>query len=58
MAVIKIINQVTVFLLEITMLIAYGFYGMTRQWNFLPKLLFTIGIFSAAIILWSVFANE
>lgn len=53
---IKGINLVIVFLLEVAMLVSYGLYGMTRQWSFLPKLLFTIFIISTAIVLWSIFA--
>jgi uncharacterized protein DUF2568 len=53
---IKSINQILVFILEMIMLFSYGYFGMTRQWNFSPKLLFTFLFVSAAIILWSIFA--
>lgn len=52
----KTINQVIVFLLEMAMLVTYGYYGMTRPWNLALKLLFTFLILAAAIGLWSVFA--
>lgn len=53
---IKIMNQGAIFLLEITMLVSYGYYGITRQWGLGAKLLFTVFILSIAIALWSIFA--
>jgi hypothetical protein len=53
---IKITNQALTFLLEIAMLISFGYYGMTRSWNFFPRLLFTIAILAIAICLWAILA--
>ncbi len=53
---IKSLNQILVFILEIIMLISYGYFGMTRQWNLAVKLSFTIIVVSIAILLWSIFA--
>lgn len=52
----KTINQTVAFLLEIAMLIAFGYYGMHRPWSLLPKLLFTILLIAVAILLWGRFA--
>lgn len=52
----KIINQITTFLLEIAMLASLGYYGMSRSWNLLPRLLLGIGLIGIAISLWAVFA--
>lgn len=53
---IKITNQTITFLLEIAMLISFGYYGMTRSWHFFPRLLFTIVILAVAIGLWAILA--
>ncbi len=53
---IKVITQIITFLLEITMLITYGHYGLNRPWDFMYRLLFAILIISVAVLLWSVFA--
>ncbi len=53
---VKIINQVCTFRLELGMFAAYGYYGLTRQWSFLPRVLLTFLLISAAIGLWAVFA--
>jgi hypothetical protein len=52
----KTIYQAIAFLLEIAMLISYGYYGMSRRWNFLPRLLFTITLVAIVITLWAIFA--
>lgn len=53
---IKLINQVVVFILEIIMLITFGYFGFARQWNIIPKILLTIFIIATAIGLWAIFA--
>lgn len=53
---IKTTNQIIIFILEITMLVAFGLYAMNRPWNFVSRLLFAIFIISAAITLWAIFA--
>lgn len=53
---IKSLNQILVFILEMIMLISYGYFGMTRQLNFSPRLLCTFLFVSVAVILWSIFA--
>ena len=53
---IKSINQIFVFILEIIMLISYGYFGMTRQWNLASRLLLALLIVSIAILLWARFA--
>ena len=53
---IKIINSIVVFSLEMGMLFTYGDYGMTRNWNLPTKLLFTIGALALVIYLWAVYA--
>ncbi len=53
---IKSANQITVFVLELIMFITYGYYGMSKQWNFIPRHLFTMLIVSAAITLWAILA--
>ncbi len=53
---VKLINQVVVFCLELVMLIAYGRYGMAQPWGLVPRLLFTALIVSAAVVLWSLLA--
>lgn len=53
---IKNINAFIVFLLEIIMLISIVDFGMSRQWNLSPRLLFTLLVLLIAILLWSVFA--
>jgi len=53
---VKSVNQVLVFILEIIMFIAFGYFGFARQWNLIPKLLLTIFIITTAVALWAVFA--
>lgn len=53
---IKSINQIVAFALEIIMLVTYGYFGMTRPWNLIVRLLFTILVISLAVLLWSKFA--
>lgn len=53
---IKIINSIVVFALEMGMLFTYGYYGMTRNWNLSTKLLFTVGTLALAIYLWAMYA--
>jgi hypothetical protein len=52
----KTVNQVVTFLLEIAMLIAYGYYGMSGSQTFLYRLLFTIFLVALVIVLWGTFA--
>jgi len=52
----KTINQTVAFLIEIAMLFAFGYYGMNRPWNLLPKLLLTITLLAVVILLWAIFA--
>jgi len=54
--ILKTINQAVTFLLEIAMLIAYGYYGMNGPWKFVPRLLFTIFLLAVVIMLWAIFA--
>ncbi|MFN8343695.1 MAG: YrdB family protein [Spirosomataceae bacterium] len=54
--IVKTIYLTVSFLLEIAMLISYGYYGMNRPWNFLPRLLVTIAMIAAAIALWGLWA--
>lgn len=54
--VIKTINQIATFALEITMFIAYGYYGLNRTWSLTYRILFTTLIISTAIALWAIFA--
>jgi hypothetical protein len=53
---IKAINQIAIFFLEIVMLISYGYFGFTQPLNFITRLLFAIVIVFAAIALWAIFA--
>jgi len=53
---IKQVNQFIVFTLELIMFIALGYYGMTRDWSILPRVLFTIAIITMTITLWGIFA--
>jgi uncharacterized protein DUF2568 len=53
---IKSLNQIVVFILEIIMLFSYGYFGMRMQWNSSSRVVFTILFLSGAIILWSIFA--
>jgi hypothetical protein len=53
---IKSINPTVTFLLEIAMLISYGYYGMNKPWNLLSRLLLTIAMITAAIVLWGLWA--
>lgn len=54
--IIKTISQIVTFALEITMLISYGYYGLTRPWTFIPRLFFTILLIGIAIAFWAIFA--
>ena len=38
------------------MLISYGYFGITRQWNLASRLLLTLLVVSIAISLWAIFA--
>jgi hypothetical protein len=53
---IKSINQILVFILEVIILFSYGYFGMTRQWNLTLRVLFTILVVSIVVLLWSIFA--
>ncbi|MDH7461391.1 YrdB family protein [Chitinophagaceae bacterium 26-R-25] len=54
--ILKTINQAVTFLLEIAMLVAYGYYGMSLPWTFFPRLLFAIFLVAVVIVLWGIFA--
>lgn len=54
--ILKTINELVTFLLEIAMLVAYGYYGMNGPWNFLPRILFSIFLVAVVIVLWGIFA--
>ncbi len=53
---IKFLNQILVFILEIAMLISYGYFGLTREWNFPLKISFSVILVCIAILVWSIFA--
>ncbi len=53
---IRTVNQVIVLLLEIIMFITFTYFGLTRQLNFVPKILLTLIIISTSIALWAIFA--
>lgn len=52
----KIINLTITFFIEIAMLVAIGFYGMSRAWGLFPRLLLAISMVGIAIYLWWLFA--
>ena len=53
---IKTINQIVVFFLEIIMLIVFGYFAFTTKWSFILKLLSSIFMVTTAIALWAFFA--
>lgn len=53
---IKILNLVVMFFVEMAMLFSYGYFGFSQPWNFITKLLFTVGVLAVAITLWAIFA--
>lgn len=56
MQIIKLINQVVAFLLEIGMFIAFGYWGFHQGKTNLLKYSFAIVLPAIAIILWGFFA--
>ena len=53
---IKTINQIFVFALELVMIFGYGYFAITRPWNLTLRILFSITIITVTILLWAVFA--
>lgn len=53
---IKTINQVSIFVLEIAMLISLGYYGMSQSWNLVPRLVCTTVLIIFTVFIWSVYA--
>ncbi len=52
----KTLNQTITFLLEIAMLFALGYYGMTKSWNLFSKLLLAVLLIGIAVFLWGMYA--
>lgn len=52
----KTLNQTITFLLEVAMLISFGYYPMVKSWNLLPKISLAISLIVAAVLLWAIFA--
>lgn len=56
MKIVKIINQVTAFVLEICMVVALGFIGYQQGKSILLKYTLAVGLPLIAMVLWGYFA--